>query len=304
MVAERDAPQRRAVAVPDGFDPVPSIGRIRAVEITVVDDVPGEADAVAFPVDAAGTGAEALGADGAGLASVGFEGSAGQTHLIAGDGSVRVAVGIGDDSSLDAAALRDAAAAFALAARRQARLAVRVPRLAGVWSGRGGPGDRRGHPARALPYDPLKASPSGTPVASIALVVDPADREAATGGADAAGVLAAATSLARDLANTPPAHLTAPAHGRRRRRARRASAGSRSRSSTRTSCSSMGCGGILGVNARQRDEPPRMIKLTYTPDGTAATAAARPSARARRQGDHVRLRRHQPEAERRRPRRR
>ena len=96
MVAERDAPQRRAVAVPDGFDPVPSVGRIRAVEITVVDDVPGEADAVAFPVDAAGTGAEALGADGAGLASVGFEGSAGQTHLIAGDGSVRVAVGIGD----------------------------------------------------------------------------------------------------------------------------------------------------------------------------------------------------------------
>ena len=53
MVAEREAPQRRAVAVPDGFDPVPSVGRIRAVEITVVDDVPGEADAVAFPVDAA-----------------------------------------------------------------------------------------------------------------------------------------------------------------------------------------------------------------------------------------------------------
>src|SRR4029077_4156311 len=71
MVAEREGPQRRAVAVLDGFDPVASIGRLRAVEITVVDEVPGEADAVAFPVDAAGAGAEALGADAAGLASAG-----------------------------------------------------------------------------------------------------------------------------------------------------------------------------------------------------------------------------------------
>ena len=179
MVAEREAPQRRAVAVPDGFDPVPSVGRIRAVEITVVDDVPGEADAVAFPVDAAGTGAEALGADAAGLTSVGFEGSAGQTHLIAGDGSVRVAVGIGDAARVDAAALRDAAAAFALAARRQGRLAVRVPRLAARRSGRGGPGDRRGHPARAL-LATTRSRPRrrARRVASITLVVDPADRDA------------------------------------------------------------------------------------------------------------------------------
>ena len=91
-------------------------------------------------------------------------------------------------------------------------------------------------------YDPLKASPSGTPVASIALVVDPADREAVTGGARRGRVLAAATSLARDLANTPPAHLTAPRLADVATRSV-ASAGSRWRSSTRPSCSSWAAAG-------------------------------------------------------------
>ena len=54
----------------------------------------------------------------------------------------------------------------------------------------------------------------------------------------------------------------------------------------------MGCGGMLGVNAGSV-EPPRMVKLTYTP----RQAVGPP--RARRQGRHVRLRRHQPQAVRR-----
>ena len=54
----------------------------------------------------------------------------------------------------------------------------------------------------------------------------------------------------------------------------------------------MGCGGILGVNLGSIDEP-RLIKLPYRPD--VADGSPRPG----RQGHHVRLRRHQPQAERR-----
>ena len=52
----------------------------------------------------------------------------------------------------------------------------------------------------------------------------------------------------------------------------------------------LGCGGLLGVNAGSAEEP-RMVKLRYTPAGDVQRAP-----RPRRQGHHVRLGRHQPEA--------
>ena len=118
-IAEREAPPRRAVAVPDGFDPVPSIGRVQAVEISVVEDVPGDAEAVAIPVGAAGDGATTLGVAAEALTAVGFDGGPGQTHAVATrDGPLRIGVGLGDATAVDAAAIRDAAGAFALAAKR------------------------------------------------------------------------------------------------------------------------------------------------------------------------------------------
>ena len=82
-------------------------------------------------------------------------------------------------------------------------------------------------------------------------------------GAARGQALANAGALARDLANTPPSHLTAS------RLAElavdvAAVAASRSRSSTRTPCATIGAGGILGVNAGSV-EPPRVVKLTYRP---------------------------------------
>ena len=38
----------------------------------------------------------------------------------------------------------------------------------------------------------------------------------------------------------------------------------------------LGCGGLLGVNMGS-DEPPRMIKLTYTPAGTDGRRRPRPA---------------------------
>jgi leucyl aminopeptidase len=273
MVADREAPPRRAVAVPAGFDPVPSIERVRAIDVSVVDDIPGDAEAVAIPVDASGAGTEGLDVGAAALAAVGFEGKPGQTHAIAGgDGPVRVAVGVGDAGSVDAAAIRDAAAAFALAARRQARLAVRIPRQAGVDPGTTAQVIVEGILLARYAYEPLRSSPSGTAVASIALVADSADREHVAEGARRGKALASATMLARDLANTPPAHLTAPRFGEV------ATAIARDRGLEvevyeQARLQELGCGGILGVNGGSADEA-RLIKLTYRPRGGAAAGAA------------------------------
>ena len=72
-----------------------------------------------------------------------------------------------------------------------------------------------------------------------------------------------ATYLARDLANTPPAHLNArdlevivtdlaPTHG------------FDVEVFDENDLEEMGCGGLLGVN-KGSVEPPRLMRLTYTP---------------------------------------
>ena len=125
--------ERRAVTVAPDFDPTPSIRQARSVEIAVASEVPGDVEAVAVPVGADGTGAARLGLDITALASLGFDGNPGQTHLVLRDGGpLQVAVGVGDPATIDADGIRDAAAAFALATRRQRRLAARIPALAHV----------------------------------------------------------------------------------------------------------------------------------------------------------------------------
>jgi leucyl aminopeptidase len=132
-------------------------------------------------------------------------------------------------------------------------------------------------------YEPLKSSPGTTPVSSIALVAEPADRDAATGGARRGRILAGATLLARDLANTPPAHLTAP----RLAEVASAIAGDRGLEIEvlgQAELLAEGCGGILGVNGGSADEA-RLIKLTYTPAGGAGNGASPgPISRSSRRG--------------------
>ena len=82
-------------------------------------------------------------------------------------------------------------------------------------------------------------------------------------GVERGQVTAKATFLARDLANTPPAYLTA------RKMAERAVAvaaetGLGVEVFDKDKLLAMGCGGMIGVN-QGSVEPPRMVKLTYTP---------------------------------------
>ena len=92
--------------------------------------------AFAIPVAAGGGGGGVpgpLGLDRAALSAAGFGGGLGETLLIPRQGGpTLVAVGIGDPAALDAAAIRDAAAAFARAVGKHERITVSVAELADV----------------------------------------------------------------------------------------------------------------------------------------------------------------------------
>jgi leucyl aminopeptidase len=125
-------------------------------------------------------------------------------------------------------------------------------------------------------YDPIKSHPSGTALARLTLVASPTDADAAARGARDGETLANATQLARDLANAPPGYMTATgiaelaaALGPER--------GLGVQVFDEDALAELGCGGLLGVN-RGSAEPPRMVKLTYTPR-TPAGAPAESSGR-------------------------
>ena len=84
-------------------------------------------------------------------------------------------------------------------------------------------------------------------------------------------MIAGAAQLARDLANSPPGHLTA-ARMAEVAVAVAASSGLQVEVFDADALAALGCGGLLGVNAGS-DEPPRMIKLTYRPRSPRAHLA-------------------------------
>ena len=94
---------------------------------------PTDAEAIGIPVATAGDVPPAIGVDRALLLESGFTGALGQTlALPRGVRPVVVAVGVGEPGALDAAGLRDAAAAFARAAARDGRLATTLGDVADV----------------------------------------------------------------------------------------------------------------------------------------------------------------------------
>ena len=163
-------PSGRAVIVPPGFDPVPSLHR--AVAITIADQAPPDVDAFGYPVGVSGDIPAGLRVDREALAAAGFDGTPGQTHVVASSGGpVRVAVGVGDRETVDAAAIRDAAAAFALATKRQSRLAAIVPTVERVDPATAAQVLVEGILLARYAYDALRSSPRVALVESIAIVV-------------------------------------------------------------------------------------------------------------------------------------
>jgi leucyl aminopeptidase len=253
--------------VTDTFNPIPSRADLQDLAVGVTSSAPDNVEAIGVPVAKAGEIPGLLGKDRAGLELLDFRGDAGQAlRMPQADGPTLVAIGVGDPDALDAAKVRDAAAAFGRATARYSRLAVDLTRLPDMPAGEAAQALVEGVLLARYRYDALRNEPRAIPLAELTLVAGADRADAVAAGAERGRVLAAAGALARDLANTPPAYLTA------RGIAEIATAlapecGLEVEIFDNDALEALGCGGLLGVN-RGSTEPARMIKLTYRPANT------------------------------------
>ncbi len=249
--------------IPAEFTPVPALGG--ACDVSAVQDFSPDLDAVALLVGAGTdlTGVVGMGPDA--LAAAGFDASPGSSLVVAQDGHPLVLVGIGDPAELDADKLRDAAAAAARAtAKKGGRIGIDVPDL-GMDVQTVAKVLTEGSLLARYRYSVLKAEPKEVALAVLQLKVAGADTAALTAGIDAGQIGVRATVVARDLANTPPGHLTATGIADVAVELG-AEFGFEVEVFDKAALIDMRCGGILGVNAGSEEEP-RLVVLTYTPQG-------------------------------------
>ncbi len=226
--------------------------------------IPKTVDAVAVAVATTGTVPRALGLNRAALTAAGFEGKAGQTLVVpSGTGPAQIAVGIGEPGSLTVKVLRNAAAAAVRAAGKRAVVATNLADLDGVDAAKAAQAVVEGALLAAYRFAGIKKDPNTSALSQLVLVVGDKRSAGARTGSERGQTTAAAATLARDLANMPPAYMTA------RHIAEKAVEVARTGGLTvevfnRDQLAEMGCGGMLGVNAGST-EPPRVVRLTYTP---------------------------------------
>lgn len=263
MTTPAEARVTRAVA---RFDPIPSRDPAAAVAVDVRVTPPDNATVIGIPVPADGAVPDRQELDRATLEASGFGATVGETLVLPRVGSPTIVeVGVGSHAALDAAAVRDAAAHFARAAIRHARLAIDLTGVTEVEPEVAGQAVAEGVLLARYRYRVFLDRPAEAHLAALTIVTAPERVTATSAGAAKGVVLARAANLARDLGNTPATHLTA------RRLAEVAAAiaaetGLRIEVFDEDALVEMGCGGLLGVNAGS-DEPARLIKLTYRPDG-------------------------------------
>ncbi|GMU03808.1 leucyl aminopeptidase [Corallococcus caeni] len=253
------------------FHPAPSIEPPEETKLAVSSSLPASAGCIGSFVGEE-EGLKDPHFDRAFLKAAGFEGKAGQTLVIPRtDGPPLVAVGVGAMARLDPGTLRDAGAAFARAASNQPHLALRVPATGAVPADVAAQALTEGVLLARYRYRPYKQNSEQEPrLEALTLVTDARSTAEVEQGMSRGGIHARATAFARDLANAPATLLTAS------RLAEVAESLAEHCGLTvevfdGEALARLGCGGLLGVNAGSA-EPPRMIKLTYTPRGSRGEA--------------------------------
>lgn len=239
-----------------------------SVEVTTARSAPASCDVVGWAIGTAGPVPRQIGLNRAALKAEGFTGAIGQTLVVPrADGPTMVAVGIGDADALDANRLRRAAAAFVRSVSTRASVATNLVEVAadhGVDVAAAAQATVEGVLLAAYRYVGLRNEAGNANALRTLILICGAPRvKAAEAGAVTGVVTARAGRLARDLANTPPAYLTA----RRMADIAVEVAGQKGLGVevfNRDQLEAMGCGGIVGVNQASA-EPPRMVKLTYKP---------------------------------------
>ena len=248
------------------------------------------AQAVGIAVASEGALAKEIGLTREQLTALGFEGKLGQTLLLPNSKKqMTIAVGIGEAAKANADAMRTAAAALARASAKVASLSTTLANA--------GRGDRTAI-AQAVTeglilathrYDALKNDKKATSkLTSVTLVAPGATSAAISKGAKRGETIADAVCLARDLANMPPAHLTAKMIAERAQNIG-AEADVKVEVFTKDQLLAMGCGGMIGVN-RGSVNPPRMVKISYQPGGSKAatkSSAKKSSAKSKTKLPHL-----------------
>ncbi len=237
---------------------------VSAVAVSAARSVPKAATAVGYAVAAKGAVPRQLGLSRAALEANGFDGKAGQVLAVPTSDGVAVAIGVGDPGSIDANGLRSAAAAFARAVTKHAHLATTLADVDGVDAKAAGQAVTEGVLLASYRYTGLKNDPKNASLLeSLTLVAGDKRAKDVARGAEIGAIVAGAAAFARELANTPPTHLNA-----RDLAARAVDVGAANGLQVevfnKDQLEQMGCGGLLGVN-RGSTEPPRMVKLTWSP---------------------------------------
>jgi leucyl aminopeptidase len=224
--------------------------------------IPSGTSAVAVPV-LAGQAPEPL--DRAYCHSQGFSGEVGEALAApAAEGRIMVAVGLGQ--SVDAEALRQGAAAFVRSVWRNGTAAfpLGAELLRALPAAQAAQAVVEGALLAGYRFTTYKGSPDALALTSLVVAGDSQDGELERGVRGGQAV-ARAVCLARDLVNEPAGTLTP------RRLAEVAEkvgeeAGLEVRVWDEVDIANEGLGGLAGV-ARGSEEPPRLIKLTYSPPG-------------------------------------
>ncbi|MBU3994199.1 MAG: leucyl aminopeptidase [Actinobacteria bacterium] len=258
------------VVIDPAFDPVPSLAR--QITVSVAASAP-DAEAVAHFVPAAGDLPPGLPSalDREALAAAGFEGKPGQTLLLPGV-PLRVLVGVGTGLTT-IAGLRDAVASFTRAAREIEWIAVdlRGVLASGAFTARlAAQAATEGAILARYRFDALKKDPKTVQLEKLTLVAAVEAAAEVESGIERGLILARTASLARDLANTPPRHLSAAKFAEIAVRVG-PEFGLEVEVFDRQQLIDLGCGGLLGVNAGSTEEP-RMVKLRYRPTAASATS--------------------------------
>ena len=233
------------------------------VNVHIARNAPKGVDSIGVPVGERGALPRSLGMNRAALTAAGFEGKSGQTLVLpSATGPTQIAVGIGGEE-LTAATLRNAAAALVRAAGTRTSMATTLADLEGVESATAAQAVVEGASLAAYRYHGMKTEPPAPALTDLTLVVGHRRSAGVKLGGERGSITSTAASLARDLANTPPAHLTARMIADKAV-ALGAERGLEVEVFNRDQLAALGCGGMVGVN-KGSVEPPRMVRLRYTP---------------------------------------
>jgi len=225
--------------------------------------LPRSASAVGIAVATSGAVPRSVGLSRAALSAHGFDGKVGQTLVVpAASGATVVAVGIGDARKATAADVRNAAAAFARATAKHDKVALSIVDAVTLDARSAGQAAVEGFLLASYRFHQLKTQKS-VPSGTVTIVSSGSKSRGADAGVERGKVTAGAVYLARDLANLPPAHLTARLLADRAVQVAAAS-GLDVEVFDKDKIEVLGLGGLLAVN-KGSVEPPRMVKLTYTP---------------------------------------